>query len=271
MNRTGTTQKRIEQVDGRTVLFLTVCSCLVSFLTTDLIGHAVFTFWLLLILCYFGLYKQGIGCYTVYLVTVVGLYLETKYSISFPSPLLLSMIYKLLLPAMPAYLLFRIPSGKLTASLRKLPIPAKAMLVLVVMLRFAPTIILEFGEVREAMKIRGFLRSVPTVLRHPLNTLEYAIVPMVFRSLKIADELSASAIVRGIESPYKSKVTMSAASHRWTRSSCWSALQLESYAAFCCKGVSQWEKKSQFGILHFLIVVGAIRSVMLHWTFALGK
>ena len=126
MNRTGTTQKRIEQVDGRTVLFLTVCSCLVSFLTTDLIGHAVFTFWLLLILCYFGLYKQGIGCYTVYLVTVVGLYLETKYSISFPSPLLLSMIYKLLLPAMPAYLLFRIPSGKLTASLRKLPIPAKA-------------------------------------------------------------------------------------------------------------------------------------------------
>ena len=109
MNRTGTTQKRIEQVDGQTVLFLTVCSCLVSFLTTDLIGHAVFTFWLLLILCYFGLYKQGIGCYTVYLVTVVGLYLETKYSISFPSPLLLSMIYKLLLPAMPAYLLSVFP------------------------------------------------------------------------------------------------------------------------------------------------------------------
>ena len=181
MNRTGTTQKRIEQVDGRTVLFLTVCSCLVSFLTTDLIGHAVFTFWLLLILCYFGLYKQGIGCYVV--------------------PVLFIPQYRLFGSA--SYLLFRIPSGKLTASLRKLPIPAKAMLVLVVMLRFAPTIILEFGEVREAMKIRGFLRSVPTVLRHPLNTLEYAIVPMVFRSLKIADELSASAIVRGIESPYK--------------------------------------------------------------------
>lgn len=32
---------------------------------------------------------------------------------------------------------------------------------------------------------------------------QYAIVPMVFRSLKIADELAASAIVRGIESPYK--------------------------------------------------------------------
>ena len=96
-----------------------------------------------------------------------------------------------------------IPSGKLTASLRKMPIPTRIMLVLIVMLRFAPTVLHEFGEVREAMKIRGFLKSVGNVLRHPMDTLEYAIVPMVFRSLKIADELAASAIVRGIESPYK--------------------------------------------------------------------
>ena len=113
------------------------------------------------------------------------------------------MIYKLLLPAMPAYLLAKIPSGKLTASLRKMPIPTRIMLVLIVMLRFAPTVLHEFGEVREAMKIRGFLKSVGNVLKHPMDTLEYAIVPMVFRSLKIADELAASAIVRGIESPYK--------------------------------------------------------------------
>ena len=85
-----------------------------------------------------------------------------------------------------------------------MPIPTRIMLVLIVMLRFAPTVLHEFGEVREAMKIRGFLKSVGNVLKHPMDTLEYAIVPMVFRSLKIADELAAaSAIVRGIESPYK--------------------------------------------------------------------
>lgn len=203
MSRTGVNSKRIEYVDGRTVLFLTVCSCVVSFLTTDLVGHAIFTAWLFLILLWFGLVRQGISLFTVYLFAIVGLYIETKYGLSFPSPLLLIMVYKLMLPSMSVYLLFKIPSGKLTASLRKLPLPTKAMLVLIVMLRFAPTVILEFGEVREAMKIRGFLRSIGTVLRHPLATLEYAIVPMVFRSLKIADELSASAIVRGIESPYK--------------------------------------------------------------------
>ncbi|MDO4280977.1 MAG: energy-coupling factor transporter transmembrane component T [Peptococcaceae bacterium] len=203
MMASASARKRIAQVDGRTVLFLTICACLVSFLTTDLLGHALFTCGLALMLCFFGCYKQGIGYFAAYLACVLGLYYEAKVGLSFPSPLLLSMLYKLLLPAMPAYLLFRMPSVKLTASLRKLPIPSKAMLVLMVMLRFAPTVILEFKGVCEAMKMRGFLRSPWAVLRHPLNTLEYAIVPMVFRALKIADELSASAIVRGIESPYK--------------------------------------------------------------------
>ena len=143
-------QKRIDQIDGRTVLFLTLCACIVTFLTTSFLGHGIFTFLIFLILCWFGLYKQALGCFSVYLVAIVWL-----------------------------------------------------MLVLIVMLRFAPTVLHEFGEVREAMKIRGFLKSVGNVLRHPMDTLEYAIVPMVFRSLKIADELAASAIVRGIESPYK--------------------------------------------------------------------
>ena len=196
-------QRRIDRIDGRTVLFLTLCACTVTFLTTSFLGHGIFTFWIFLILCWFGLYKQALGCFAVYLVAIVWLMIETKYQISIPSPLLLSMIYKLLLPAMPAYLLAKIPSGKLTASLRKMPIPTRIMLVLIVMLRFAPTVLHEFGEVREAMKIRGFLKSVGNVLKHPMDTLEYAIVPMVFRSLKIADELAASAIVRGIESPYK--------------------------------------------------------------------
>lgn len=151
-------QKRIDQIDGRTVLFLTLCACIVTFLTTSFLGHGCFSFLIFLILCWFGLYKQALGCFAVYLVAIVWLMIETKYQISIPSPLLLSMIYKLLLPAMPAYLLAKIPSGKLTASLRKMPIPTRIMLVLIVMLRFAPTVLHEFGEVREAMKIRGFLK-----------------------------------------------------------------------------------------------------------------
>ena len=64
-----------------------------------------------------------------------------------------------------------------------------------------PTMLSELADVRDAMRTRGFLRSPAHVLAHPLATLEFGVVPMVFRSLTIADELASSCIVRGIESP----------------------------------------------------------------------
>ena len=75
-------QRRIDRIDGRTVLFLTLCACLVTFLTTSFWGHGIFTFWIFLILCWFGLYKQAIGCFAVYLVAIVWLMIETKYPIT---------------------------------------------------------------------------------------------------------------------------------------------------------------------------------------------
>lgn len=85
-------QRRIDRIDGRTVLFLTLCACIVTFFATSFLGHGIFTFCIFLILCWFGLYKQALGCFVVYLVAIVWLMIETKYQISIPSPLLLSMI-----------------------------------------------------------------------------------------------------------------------------------------------------------------------------------
>jgi energy-coupling factor transport system permease protein len=96
-----------------------------------------------------------------------------------------------------------IPSGKLISGLRKLQLPAQIRLILVVMLRFVPTVVLEASEIKNSMRVRGLWGSFGTVVRHPMDTLEYAFVPLIFRSLKVSDELSASAIVRGIEYPGK--------------------------------------------------------------------
>ena len=72
-------QRRIDRIDGRTVLFLTLCACIVTFFATSFLGHGIFTFWIFLILCWFGLYKQALGCFAVYLVAIVWLMIETKY------------------------------------------------------------------------------------------------------------------------------------------------------------------------------------------------
>lgn len=57
---------------------------------------------------------------------------------------------------MPVYLAIQVPSGKLTAGLRQLPIPTKMMLTVIVILRFMPTILSEFSDVKDAMRTRGF-------------------------------------------------------------------------------------------------------------------
>lgn len=38
---------------------------------------------------------------------------------------------------------------------------------------------------------------------HPLRTVEYVVVPLIFRSIKVGDELAAAAIVRGVENTGK--------------------------------------------------------------------
>ena len=115
--------RKVEQIDGRTVLLLAVCACFTSFLSTSLLGHGLYMIWLFLLLCYFELFTMGLGMLGVYILSVAWLAINTKYHISFPSPLLFHMLYRLLMPAMIVCLIVHIPSGKLTSSIRKLPIP----------------------------------------------------------------------------------------------------------------------------------------------------
>ena len=41
-------QRRIDRIDGRTVLLLTLCACIVTLITTSFWGHGIFTFWIFL-------------------------------------------------------------------------------------------------------------------------------------------------------------------------------------------------------------------------------
>ena len=70
-----------------------------------------------------------------------------------------------------------------------------------VMFRFFPTVAEESRSINDAMRMRGVgLRSIgdnPTVL------LEYRLVPLLMAVVKIGDELSASALTRGLGGPEK--------------------------------------------------------------------
>ncbi|HBG7896458.1 energy-coupling factor transporter transmembrane component T [Clostridioides difficile] len=195
--------RKIDGLGGLACLLLTLISCTVSIFTKDYYMHALFVGWLCIILVYFGFYKQSLFYVVIYTFTTFWLLEMIPKGIVFISPMLLGMVYKFIVPIMAAYLTFKIPSGKLIAVFQKCALPQNIILILLVIIRFIPTISGEFKTIREAMRVRGFTGSVKRILFHPLQTMEYAVVPLIFRSIKVGDELAAASIVRGIENPTK--------------------------------------------------------------------
>ena len=67
-----------------------------------------------------------------------------------------------------------------------------------VMFRFFPTIREEYGMIRDALRLRGV-----GGLEHPLEMLEYRMVPLLTELMQVGNELSASAMTRGLDTPGK--------------------------------------------------------------------
>jgi energy-coupling factor transport system permease protein len=92
------------------------------------------------------------------------------------------------------------PPGNISAFLSRVRTPSGVILGVLVIFRFFPTMKTELRGVRESMHNRG-LTVGGQVLLHPAATFEYILVPILMRCLQIADQLSVSAVSRGIEAP----------------------------------------------------------------------
>ena len=109
--------------------------------------------------------------------------------------LILRMIPVLMLGS---WLVHTVKINDFITAMEKLKLPTGIVITLAVTLRFIPTIQTEFRYIKNTMKMRGISLSLGSVVRKPLMTTEYAMVPLLMRSIKIADELSASALTRGL-------------------------------------------------------------------------
>ena len=188
-------------LDARTKFFISLCAFIIVFFARFSYATHITVLIMSLLLSVLGRMKTAIKYFLCFSATVLFLYLSDVYGfflIIIP-PFLLMFLYKLMPIAMAATILMSGPSGELLAALYKLHVPQSVILPFAVAARFAPTISTEIKAIFDAMRVRGVLGSAGKVLLHPLKTFEYILVPMVIRSLKVADELSASAVARGIE------------------------------------------------------------------------
>lgn len=91
--------------------------------------------------------------------------------------------------------------NELINALERLHLPRSIALTLAVTLRFIPTVTMEFGYIRDSMKTRGIDLTPVSFIRQPLRMSEYVFIPMMMRFAKIAEELAAAAVTRGVETP----------------------------------------------------------------------
>ena len=114
------------------------------------------------------------------------------------------MIRRFMLPIVAGkYLIDSTPVGLLMSALEKLKIPASIVIMLSVMFRFFPTLGEEYRSIKNAMKMRGIGLNALNVMRSPLVTLEYVMVPLLSSASRIGDELAAAGHTKGVDAPGK--------------------------------------------------------------------
>ncbi|RCT64566.1 energy-coupling factor transporter transmembrane protein EcfT [Enterococcus faecium] len=112
----------------------------------------------------------------------------------------LYIVFRMLPVVMISWLLVSVyTSNELLSSLEKIHLPKKIMLSITVVIRFFPTYRSEIRMIKESLKMRNIRLS----FFQPLQYLEFLLVPVLIRATMIAEEMTANAITKGIESPVK--------------------------------------------------------------------
>ena len=128
--------------------------------------------------------------------------------------------------------------GQMKAALRAIHLPRVFVDALVVAFRVLPTVGAEAVAIRKALEMRGVDLGIRGVLRHPLVIAERFLVPLLSSIARVADDLAASSVIRGLGGP-----TLPTSLTR-LRASAWDVVAL-----VCVAGVAAIEFSAYLGVL----------------------
>lgn len=103
-----------------------------------------------------------------------------------------------MIPAMSmfCFLVITTSVSEFTAAMDRMHMPKVITIPISSMFRFFPTIAEESSAIRDAMKLRK-----TGDVRKPMEMLEYRFVPLLMSLVSIGNDLSASALTRGLDAP----------------------------------------------------------------------
>lgn len=88
--------------------------------------------------------------------------------------------------------------SEFVTAMDRMHVPKSISVPMSVLFRFFPTIVEEYGHVRDAMRMREVGN-----LRQPMAMLEYRMVPFLTSIVSIGNDLAASALTRGLSAPVR--------------------------------------------------------------------
>ncbi|UTD07002.1 energy-coupling factor transporter transmembrane protein EcfT [Treponema denticola] len=202
------TSKKRTILDPRTIVFLNIMLSLITTISSSISAN-IFIFLVSLgIVCLFKMYKKAVKYIFIFFLAL-ALPFAIKALSGLPIQFLINSVsliamgvQKFLPFFMAAMVIFnKVDTKSLVSSLNKMKLPKGIMLGFTVAVRFLPTIKKEMTIITNSMKMRGIEIGTKNIFFHPIQSLEYALVPVLFRATSLADDMTAAALVKGAESP----------------------------------------------------------------------
>lgn len=89
------------------------------------------------------------------------------------------------------------------AAFKKIHLPNWLLIPLAVIARFFPTIRKDYQRIRQAMAFRGIGTGFWALIKHPIQTLEFILIPLLMNATKVAEDLTISSLTKGLGLPGK--------------------------------------------------------------------
>lgn len=155
-----------------------------------------------------GLYKLGLGFLSIYIIQLLtAVYILPNITHSFLIFVLSFLVhgFRLLLPSIiiGTYAMKTTAVNEWIAAFKKVHLPNWLLIPLAVMARFFPTIREDYQNIRKAMAFRGIGTRFWDLIRHPMQTLEFILIPLLMNATQVAEDLTVSSLTKGLSLPGK--------------------------------------------------------------------
>lgn len=196
--------KGIVKTDPRVKLFLFLVTCVYVMNFTQVVFFMIIGSFIALLLILNGEVVFGIKNYIIYIIVLLGVYFSKNESTGVLSGIILAVcgFLMIMLPIiMSFFLVFKTTTvSQFMSAFQKMRLPVKFIIPFAVMFRFIPTVQETWENISMAMAFRGISLSLLGVIRHPVRSIERALIPLLFSATAVIEELAAAALARGLDS-----------------------------------------------------------------------